>query len=169
MRSNQPELAFLFFADQTFTMMQGRKKQLMENRTAYFLCVSGTTQIQGTFVYQPPSTPPNINPTQASPEWASMSESHSDMCDSLQHSGLYTQWNSPRQNTGVGSCSLLQGIFPTQGSNPGLPHILYQQSHQPGPKHLIPENTFLHCLSQPWTVSLKGTKWFCHLPSSHIW
>ena len=31
-------------------------------------------------------------------------------------------WNSPGQNTGVGSFSLLQGIFPTQGSNPGLPH-----------------------------------------------
>jgi len=42
-------------------------------------------------------------------------------------------WNSPGQNTGVGSCSLLQRIFPTQGSNPGLPHcrqILYQLSHQ---------------------------------------
>ena len=41
--------------------------------------------------------------------------------------------NSPGQNTGVGSCFLLQGIFPTQGSNPGLPHcsqILYQLSHQ---------------------------------------
>ena len=37
------------------------------------------------------------------------------------------------QNTGVGSLSLLQGIFPTQGSNPGLPHcrrILYPLSHQ---------------------------------------
>ena len=31
--------------------------------------------------------------------------------------------NSPGQNTGVGSLSLLQGIFPTQGSNPGLPQI----------------------------------------------
>ena len=31
-----------------------------------------------------------------------------------------TSWNSPGQNTGVGSCSLLQGIFPTQGSNSGL-------------------------------------------------
>ena len=42
-------------------------------------------------------------------------------------------WNSPGQNTGVGSCSLLQGIFPTQGLNPGLPHcrqIFYQLSHQ---------------------------------------
>ena len=44
--------------------------------------------------------------------------------------------NSPGQNTGVGSLSLLQGIFPTQGSNPGLPHcrrILYQLSHQGSP------------------------------------
>ena len=31
-------------------------------------------------------------------------------------------WNSPGRNTGVGSLSLLQGIFPTQGLNPGLPH-----------------------------------------------
>ena len=47
--------------------------------------------------------------------------------------GLYSPWNSPGQNTGVGSPSLLQGIFPTQRSNPGLPHcrrILYQLGHQ---------------------------------------
>ena len=36
--------------------------------------------------------------------------------------GLYSSWNSLGQNTGLGSCSLLQGIFPAQGSNPGLPH-----------------------------------------------
>ena len=45
----------------------------------------------------------------------------------LQYSGLdnsigYSPWNSPGQNTGVGGLSILQGIFPTQGSNPGLPH-----------------------------------------------
>ena len=34
--------------------------------------------------------------------------------------GLESPWNSPGQNTRVGSCSLLQGIFPAQGSNPGL-------------------------------------------------
>ena len=49
------------------------------------------------------------------------SESCSVMSDSLQPHGLYSPWNSPGQNTGVGSCSLLQGIFPTQGSNPGFP------------------------------------------------
>ena len=46
-------------------------------------------------------------------------------------------WNSPGQNTGVGSLSLLQGIFPTQGSNPGLPHcrqILYQLSPKGSPR-----------------------------------
>ena len=44
-----------------------------------------------------------------------------------------TPRNSPGQNTGVGSSSLLQGIYPIQGSNPGLPNcrqILYQLSHQ---------------------------------------
>ena len=55
------------------------------------------------------------------------------MSASLQPHGLYSPWNSPGQKTGMGSLSLLQGIFPTQGSNPGLPHcrqILYQLSHR---------------------------------------
>ena len=40
---------------------------------------------------------------------------------------------------GVGSLSFLQGIFPTQGLNPGLPHcrwILYQLSHKGSPRIL---------------------------------
>ena len=52
---------------------------------------------------------------------------------------LYSPWNAPGQNTGVGSLSLLQGIFPTQRSNPGLPHcrqILYQLSHKGSPRIL---------------------------------
>ena len=60
--------------------------------------------------------------------------------DSLQPHGLCSPWNSPDCKeirlqeglcTGVGSLSLLQGIFPTQESNPGLPHrrrLLYQLS-----------------------------------------
>ena len=44
------------------------------------------------------------------------------MSDSLRPRGPYSPWNSPDQNTGVGSLSLLQGIFLTQGLNPGLPH-----------------------------------------------
>ena len=69
--------------------------------------------------------------------WAtSESESHSVVPDSLQPHGLYSPWNSPDQNTEVGSLSLLQGIFPTQGSNPCLLHcrrILYQLSHKGSP------------------------------------
>ena len=60
-------------------------------------------------------------------------ESRSVLSNSLQLHGLYNPWNYPGQNTGVGSCSLIQGIFPTQGSNPGLPHcrqILYKLSHK---------------------------------------
>ena len=48
-------------------------------------------------------------------------------------------WNSPGQNTGVGILSLIQGIFPTQGSNPSLlrcRRILYQLSHKGSPRIL---------------------------------
>ena len=61
------------------------------------------------------------------------SKSHSVVSNSLQPHGLHSPCNSPGQNSGVGSCSLLQGIFPTQGLNPGLLHcrlILYQLSHR---------------------------------------
>ena len=51
-----------------------------------------------------------------------MIESRSVLSDSLWPHGLYSPWNSPDQNTGVGSRSLLQGIFPNKGSNPGLLH-----------------------------------------------
>ena len=68
------------------------------------------------------------------------SESRSVVSDSLRVHGLYSPWNSQGQNTAVGSLSLLQGVFPTQGSNPGLPHyrqILYRLSH----KEALPTNT----------------------------
>ena len=68
------------------------------------------------------------------------------MPNSLQPHGLYiySPWNSPGQNTGVGSLSLLQGIFPTQGLNPGLLHcrqilfyfIFYRLSHQGSPRRV---------------------------------
>ena len=66
------------------------------------------------------------------------SESCWVMSDSLQAHGLYSPWNSLGQNTGVGSLSHVQGIFLTQGLNPGLPHcrILYQLSHKGSPRIL---------------------------------
>ena len=55
------------------------------------------------------------------------------LCDPHGLTRLLCQWDSPGKNTGVGCHSLLQGIFPTQGSNLDLPHcwqILYQLRHQ---------------------------------------
>ena len=61
------------------------------------------------------------------------SDSRLVMSNSLRPHGLYSPWNSPGQNTGVGSLYLLQGIFLSQGLNPGLRYcrwILYQLSHK---------------------------------------
>ena len=55
--------------------------------------------------------------------WKKLKVKFAQLCPTLlQPYGLYSPRNSPGQNTGVGSLSLLQGIFPTRGSNPGLPH-----------------------------------------------
>ena len=58
------------------------------------------------------------------------------VCPTLWPHGLYSPWTSPGQNTGVASLSILQRIFPTQGSNPRLPQcmqILYQLSYEGSP------------------------------------
>ena len=67
-------------------------------------------------------------------------ESRSVMSDSLQTHGLHSPWNSPGQNTGVGSISLLQQIFLIQESNQGLLHcrqILYQLSYHGSPINIM--------------------------------
>ena len=77
----------------------------------------------------------------------SESESCSVVSDSLQPHGLYSPWNSPGQDTRLGSLSRLQGIFPTQGLNPGLPHckwILYQLNHKGSPR-------ILECVANPFS------------------
>ena len=64
------------------------------------------------------------------------SDSCSVVWDSLRPHGLHSLWNSPGRNTGMGSLCLLQGIFPTQEWNPGLPRcrrILYQLSYKGSP------------------------------------
>ena len=76
-----------------------------------------------------------------------LSESCSVVSDSLRPHALYSLWNSPGQNTAAGSLSLLQGIFPTQGSNPDLPHcrwILYQLSHREAQEDLSNPISKLH-------------------------
>ena len=85
---------------------------------------------------------------------ASERESLSAMSDSLGPHGLYSPQNSPGQNTGAGCRFLLQGIFLTQGSNPGLLNrrqILNHLSHQGSPykasrrvKRQSSQITFIH-------------------------
>ena len=66
--------------------------------------------------------------------------------------GSSVHGDSPGKNTGMGCHALLQGIFPTQGLNPGLPHcrqILYHLSHWGSPRILewvaysLPRGNFL--------------------------
>ena len=77
-------------------------------------------------------------------------ESEGESCsvesNSLQRHGLYSQWNSLGQNTGVGSLSLLQRIFPINKLNPGLSHCRWIIS--------ILENSMdciVHKVSTSWT------------------
>ena len=75
---------------------------------------------------------------------------------------LHSPWNSPGQNTKVGSCSLLQDIFPTQGSNSGLLHcrqILYSWATRKARKvFFIKKSPLLPSISTRWVAS-----------STHIW
>ena len=78
----------------------------------------------------------------------SESVSHSVVFNSFQSHGLQPArllcpWDSPGKNNGVGCHSLLQGTFPTQGLNPGLPHcrqLLYYLSHWGSPNLAIRSN-----------------------------
>ena len=79
------------------------------------------------------------------------------LCNPMDHSTprYSLRGVSPDQNTGVGCYSLLQGIIPTQGSNPGLPHcrwILYHLSHQGSPLISCNDQVCEHCLSQSFIV-----------------
>ena len=67
--------------------------------------------------------------------------SHSVVSDSLQPDVLQPTrflcpWDASGKNTGVGCHFLLQGIFPTQGSNPGLLHLLHWQADSLPLRHL---------------------------------
>ena len=81
---------------------------------------------------------PSMGSHRVGHDWSDLAEygKAGVMSDSLWPHRLCSPWNSPGQNTGVGSHSLFQGIFPTQGSNPGLLHcrlILYHLSLDESP------------------------------------
>ena len=104
------------------------------------------------------------------------------MSNSLLPHGLYSPWNSPGLNTGVGSLSLLQGISPTQGSNPCLLHcrqIIFQLSHKGSPRTMEwvpylfsngssrPRNWtwgLLHCRQILYQQSYQGSPALCLKP-----
>ena len=72
---------------------------------------------------------------------SSVTQSCPTLCNPRDYSppGSSVHGDSPGMNTGVGCCSLLQGIIPTQESNQGLLHcrwILYHLSHQGSPRIL---------------------------------
>ena len=104
------------------------------------------------------------------------SESRSVMSDSLQPHGLCSPWNSLGQNTGVRSLSLLQGIFPTQGSNPGLLHCQLSLKGSPRMMERVaypfssgsswPRNlTRVSCIAgrffMNWAIREANFKWAC--------
>ena len=89
------------------------------------------------------------------------------LCDPMDCSSLGSSVHgaSPDKNTGVGCHALLQGIFPTQGLNPGLPHcrrILYCLSHQGSPvvryRIYSSKNSFIP--SGTGVISLKWCQFF---------
>ena len=74
--------------------------------------------------------------------------------------GLCSPWDSLGQNTGGGYHAHLQGIFPTQESNPGLAHcrwILYQLSHEGSPGN------------QPWIFTGRTEAPILWLPDAKSW
>ena len=87
--------------------------------------------------------------------------SHSAVSDSLwpcglQPARLLCPWDSPGNNTGVGCHALLQGIFPTQGLNPRLPHcwrILYCLSRQESPYYSAMKKNKIESFVETWTVT----------------
>ena len=94
-----------------------------------------TKTVAGMGKLRPPRTYPFTTSPRLLPKWKWKSLSCVQLCNPYNCS----PWNSPGQNTGVGSLSLLQEIFPTQGWNLGLPHyrwILYQLSHKGSPRIL---------------------------------
>ena len=77
--------------------------------------------------------------------------------------GSSVHGDSPGQNTGMSCHALLQGILPTQGSNPGLPHcrwIPYWRNHQESPSGQVRSGQSLSCVrlfSTPWITARQAS------------
>ena len=130
-------------------------------------------------------------------EWSEVKRSRSVMSsslgpDGLQPTRLLGPWDFPGMNTRMGCHFLLQGIFPTQGSNPGLPHCrqtLYRPSYQGSQliKNLpAMQETLVRFLGQedplekgqathssilglPWQLSWYRIRLQCKRPGFNLW
>ena len=98
------------------------------------------------------------------------------LCDPMDYSpSSSVRGNSPGRNTGVGCHTLLQGIFPTQGSNPGLLHcrwILYCLSHQGSPcmyVHIMYYNTYNNMPILHKIIKILYNKIRSDQSLSHVW
>ena len=96
------------------------------------------------------------------------------LCDPMDCSppGSSVHGDSPGKNTGEGCHVLLQGIFPTQGSNPGLPHcrqILYCLSHQESPR-ILEWVAYPFSKETSWPRNWTGVScWATKEAHKHIW
>ena len=87
--------------------------------------------------------------------------------------GISVHGNSPGKNTGLVCQALLQKIFSTQGSNPGLPHcrwILYLLSHQ-GSLQFLPlwNGNSIYLISFLWGLNLKMNVIFSSVLAHSKW
>ena len=86
------------------------------------------------------------------------------LCDSIDHSPPRSSpWESPGKNTGEDCRALLQGIFTTQGLNPHLLSLLYQQAGSltlvpPGKYPVYLSSTYIYHLSSRYFISLSVNK-----------
>ena len=121
----------------------------------------------------------DLSPPQSSTESSSLNFPQTPWTVACQ---VLCPWNSPGQNTGVGCHFLVQGIFPTQQSNPSLPHcrqILHCLSHQGNPNCLLTcaKTIFfnLQTVSGPKILAIGASqlindlgKWSVHLGAWHL-
>ena len=102
------------------------------------------------------SCPTLSGPVDCSPPGSS---AHGILLRRILSTRLFCPCNSPAKNPGVGCCFLLQRVFPTQGSNPNLLHLLHWQTNslllvpagKPDPIIKSFEKSKFHSLSQSFS------------------
>ena len=131
---SRKNVKLLFDPKWTFSECLKCVKHLLSRATSFFSCVYHNNPIKEVLLFL------NYKKKEKRrirlKDWFDLvAQSFPTLCDPMDcsPSGPYVHGDSPDKITGVGHHFLLQGIFPTQGLNPSLPHcrqILYQLSHK---------------------------------------